>query len=230
MRRASLLLPAAMIAALLQPMGAQAAVPLKPIQPGAIIFTGGAQCTQSFVYRNSIGELFSSTAGHCVGYVGQRTSDETDEEFGTVVWQLDGTHDYALIRIDPSRYADVSPQLRVWGGPTGYTTSDTTTIGDPVLQHGYGLIYGSNEITRPRRGVLQWDSPTGFGIAGLALFGDSGGPALHGPTGKALGFVNGLGSVTSLVNGSTVEYFLVRAAEAGFDDLEIVTAELAPLI
>lgn len=230
MRTARLALTLAVLGALLPHVSAHAAIATKPIQPGAIIYTGGAQCTQSFIYRDSQGALYSSTAGHCVGYVGQRTADETGQEFGTVVWQYDGTHDFALIRIDPSRYGDVSPALRIWGGPTGYTTSDMTTIGDPVLQHGYGLIYGSNDVTRPRRSVLQWDSPTGFGVAGLALFGDSGGPALHMPSGRALGFVNSLGGPTSLVTGSTVEYFLVRLAEVGFDDLEIVTAPLAPLI
>lgn len=228
--RARLIALGALCAALLPGAPAHAAIAEKPIQPGAIIFTDRGQCTMSFIYRDTQGALFASTAGHCVESVGGRASDGNGDAFGTTVWQLDGTHDYALIRIDPERYADVSPQMRVWGGPTGFTTSDMTTVGDVVLQHGYGLIYGSNEVTRSRRGALQWDSPTGFGFAGLALFGDSGGPALHMPTGRALGFVNKLGGPTSLTAGSTVEYFLVRAAEAGFDDLSIVTAPLAPLI
>jgi hypothetical protein len=230
MRRASVAIALVALAALLPPVAAHAAVPNKPIQPGAILFMGGGQCTQNFVYRDSQGALYSSTAGHCVGYVGQRMVDETRQEFGTVIWEVDGTHDFALIRIDPARYADVSPQMRIWGGPTGYTTSDMTTIGDPVLQHGYGMIYGSNDVSRPRRGALQWDTRTGFGFAGAALFGDSGGPALHMPTGRAIGFVNSLGSVVSMVSGSTIEYFLERLAEDGYDDLEIVTAPLAPLI
>lgn len=228
--RARLLLTLVAFAALLPGTAARAAVANAPIQPGAIIFTDTGQCTMNFMYRDGAARLYASTAGHCVGEIGGRSSDENGDGFGTTVFQVDGTHDFALIRIDPARYADVSPQMRIWGGPTGFTTSDMTMVGDVVLQHGYGIGYGSNDVTRPRRGALEWDTYFGFGFAGLASFGDSGGPALHMATGRAIGFVNGLGGPTSLVSGSTIEYFLIRAAEAGFDDLSILTAPLAPLI
>lgn len=228
MRLPRLLTVCCVLAALLPSAPAHASD--MPIQPGAIIFTDVSQCTMNFMYRDSAARLYASTAGHCVGAIGGRSSDQNKDEFGTTVWQVDGTHDFALIRIDPSRYADVSPQMRIWGGPTGYTTSDMTTVGDVVLQHGYGIGYGSNAVTRPRRGALEWDTYFGFGFAGLASFGDSGGPALHLATGRAIGFVNGLGGPTSLVSGSTIEFFLIRLAADGWDDLEIMTAPLAPLV
>lgn len=196
-----------------------------PIQPGAIVYTPRGQCTLNFVFRDARGTRYIGTAGHCVRGVGDRVRDGSRVEFGTVVFSSNGrVHDYALIRIDAARHADVNPALRQWGGPTGVHDDRDAFLGDPVLQHGYGIVYGSNPATRGRAGVL-WDiGQYDYVVEGAALFGDSGGPVLDQKTGRALGIANWINVPPWLMGGATIEGFMERAAGAGF----ALTIETAP--
>lgn len=165
----------------------------KPIQPGAVI-NAPHGCTFNFVFRDANRRLYIGTAGHCVDRVGQVVTDGQDRGVGTVVYRRQDPGDYddfALIRIYSSRYGDVNPAVRHWGGPTGYTTHTQTATGDRVLLSGYGMIFDLTSATRPRPGVLVQDDHADYRTYSPSIFGDSGGPVLHEATGKALGVVSG---------------------------------------
>jgi hypothetical protein len=220
MRRAAVL--ALLLAAL--PVHARAEVADKPIQPGAKIFSPMAQCTMNFIFTDPEGTWYAGTAAHCAG-MGHRVSSEAGE-FGTVVFRKRTTvQDFALIRIDSERHPDVSPQLRYWGGPTGVSTAPDTLIGDRVMIYGYGIGFGDQPETRRRSGPLSNDSFTRWRAWVPVNFGDSGGPVIHGPTGRALGVSTDLGIYpTGFVNGPTIEAVITDAAEAGFQ----LTVLIAP--
>lgn len=191
------------------------------IQPGAQI-TAPAGCTMNFVFHAVADPtvLYIGTAGHCVGGVGDRVSSR-EGPFGTVVFKvLNGHDDFTLIEIDPDRRADVNPAVRRWGGPSGVTTADTTRVGDLTLQYGYGIVYGSTEPTRSRAGVLWNDNDQEYHAEHPAIFGDSGGPVLHG-SGRALGITATIGG--HLMNGPTVERVLNLLAAKGIH-VALVTA------
>lgn len=197
-----------------------------PIQPGAPASSPVGGCTMNFVFHDQNDVKYIAIAAHCID-VGQRATASGIGEFGTAVYErFNGDDDFALIKIDPSRYASVNPAMRNWGGPTGYTSYTETTVGDRLLYHGYGIGVGSNAVTRSRAGALSADNIRAYNSVGLATFGDSGGPVLHAATGKALGLANNIvGGPTSLVNGSTIERLVDKASEeAGL----VLTLETAP--
>lgn len=184
------------------------------IQPGARIVRP-AGCTLNFVFRDAVGRLNIGTAGHCVSGVGDRVATP-EGEFGTVVFRvLRGNDDFALIRIDPSAYGDVNPEMRAWGGPTGFTTANTTGIGDALLQYGYGMVYSTTAPTRGRGGVLYNDNAQSYHAEVPAIFGDSGGPVIHAATGRAMGIVANIGG--HLLNGPTVQRAIELLADANID-------------
>lgn len=116
MRRAAVALLVALGA--LAPV-ARAEVPETPIQPGAVIFSPIGQCTMNFVFGDDDHPdvRYIGTAGHCASR-GQRVSS-SDGEFGTTVFSRRTTvQDFALIKIDPGRYDQVSARMRYWGGPS----------------------------------------------------------------------------------------------------------------
>jgi hypothetical protein len=207
------------------PVARQARAADTPIQPGAQI-TAPAGCTMNFVFRDAEGAQYIGTAGHCVSGTGVRVS-ANNGEFGTVVYRIfaGNNDDFALIEIDPSRYDEVNPSMRRWGGPTGVTTADTTGIGDTTLQYGYGIGYGSTEVTRPRAGALWNDNDREYRAEHPAIFGDSGGPVLHGPTGRALGITANIS--VHLMNGPTIERVLALLAERGIE-VSLVLADFTP--
>jgi hypothetical protein len=197
----------------------------QPIQPGARASSPIGGCTLNFVFHDQHGAKYIAIAAHCID-LGQRASASGVGEFGTAIYRrFQGDDDFALIRIDPAKYYAVNPAMRNWGGPTGYTTYEETTIGDRLLYHGYGTVVGQNGVTRSRVGALSADNVRSYNSIGVATFGDSGGPVLHAATGKALGLANNiLGGPTSLVNGSTIERLVDKAAEEAGLTLTLQTA------
>ncbi|HEX9711336.1 MAG TPA: hypothetical protein VGB52_02150 [Actinomycetota bacterium] len=199
-----------------------------PIQPGAKIFSPVGQCTMNFVFTDPAGTLYIGTAGHCAR-VGDRVSSE-EGSFGTAVYSHRTTvKDFALIRIDTDRYDQVDPAVRAWGGPTGHTTATETTIGDPLLQYGFGIGFGEAAETRQRLGPMSNDSFTRYRAYVPSNFGDSGSPVLHAATGKALGVVVEFAYATGLSEGPTVEAILADLAAEGYA-LAVVTAPWEPFI
>lgn len=221
-KRAPAVIALLVASALHGPTASRAAVPETPIQPGAKIFSPVGQCTMNFVFTDAAGALYVGTAGHCTN-VGDRVSSEAGT-FGTTVYSVRTTvKDFALIRIDPPRYGEVSPAIRYWGGPTGITTATETLVGEPLLQYGYGIGFGQTELSRRRLGPMSHDSFTRYRGYVPSIFGDSGSPVLHGTTGKALGVAVELTVATGLSGGPTIEAIMSDLAGSGFD-LTIRTA------
>lgn len=194
------------------------------IGPGAFI-TAPEGCTLNFVFESKK-RTFVGTAGHCTHRVGQRVHLDGYGAFGRVVFrQEEGQDDVALIRIGRRHEHLVDPSIPLIGiVPTGYTRSGMTAIGDHVSLEGNGMILGDGP-TRERTGLLTRDDATYFTAIVPAIFGDSGGPVVHVPSGRALGVVSGI-AVTippSTLIGTTVERFLSLVREAGFK-VRLVTA------
>lgn len=197
------------------------------IQPGARMVAPHG-CTLNFVFRGAGPERarYIGTAGHCVDSVGQRVR-MAGGDIGTVAFVINqGRDDFALVQIDEELWQHMSPEVRGIGGPTGSTTAPSTSAGDPVALYGQGMIVDSSETTRPRSGVLTVDNAQEWHAALPAIFGDSGGPVLHVPTGQALGVISGVsGDQTRphTVKGTTVERALELLDEVGLP-AELVTA------
>lgn len=192
-----------------------------PIRPGAPI-DRPAGCTLNFVFTDGT-SLFIGTAAHCTDVVGDRVSTPTTGTFGTVVHRrLAGSDDVALIQIDADKHHEVGAALEEFGVPAGHTTASETVMGDAIGLEGNGVVFGAS--ARSRVGVLAEDSGMRFVAELPAIFGDSGAPVVHLPTGKALGIVSGFAPTIppSTVSGTTVERIVELAAFAGMD-LQLVT-------
>lgn len=230
------------------PVPGQAAPAELPIQPGARVRVGNAGCSMNFVFEDA-DHRYVGTAGHCGG-VGTIASDAAGEQIGPVVFSMNAypNLDFALIQIDADRIDDVSPAMRVWGGPTGvahggpFRVEGPTAPGAIVRQHGYGTTFGDRPETRSRSGVLRsmsprnWEAvlPCSGGDSGSGVTLDSGEAvgvldvallapgALH-PTIQAI-----IGKISPTCGGSTIENVLERLAYAGFQGISLVTAPLEP--
>jgi hypothetical protein len=196
-----------------------------PIQPGDYMETGGSACTLNFVYDGTgalAGKTYMGTAAHCVVNVGDDVALEDGTVFGDVALIGDANStapDYAFIEVRPGLVSRVSPALK--GHPTlprgGYTRSTETNTGDQIQQSGYGLGANLTNVTREqRRSVLMFDDAEYGGILGFSIFGDSGGPYVHLPTGKAFGIVSRACIDICQEEGPTVEGLLAKAAARGF--------------
>ena len=208
---------------MIAPGGARAADTL--IQPGAEVFSSVGQCTLNYVFRDG-STLYIGTAGHCSEHVGDVMTDANQARIGTVAFRIQsGDDDFTLIRIDPARYGEVNPSVRSWGGPTGFTVSSETNLGDILLLSGYGVGFSLLDQTRGRPGILADDTPTAFYAELPAIFGDSGGPVIEASTHKALGIVSGIGITIppSTLLGPTVEGTLKTLAAHGWP-VQLVTA------
>ena len=149
------------------------------IRPGQLlIIEGGTLCTSNFVFTNLSGQYFIGTAGHCGEQGDQVTMLYLPGglvDIGTIVLSTgdDGIgNDFALIRIDPALYGDVSPSMAHWGGPTGIYTGGAPA----VVQHsGWGLVVGTGGT--PRAGVGVDFEGDDWRFAGVITPGDSGSAA-----------------------------------------------------
>ena len=213
------------------------------IQPGAPMLrdTGSGTGSLNFVFRDrTTQELYVGTAAHVVRElsVGQRAANDEAGEFGTLVYTREGvfsfsTQDFALIKIDPDRYEDVSAAVRHWGGPSGVAAFDELVPGLPTYQYGQGSFFRTSEPTRLKTGVITAPSADNWGYIGwvsearAGFGGDSGSPILAGPDGRALAitilFASVLYGDPGVQIGPTVDLIMHELRNAGFD-LELVTA------
>ena len=215
------------------PARAPAALPLAHIQPGAPLtdptqFPDGTlpyplhRCTMAFVLADARRALYVITADHCLfrNGLGIKTYDETGRAFGTVVYRHDsGTDDIALIKIDRSRYGDVSPSVRDWGGPTGVATSSTVKQFDQLKFSGFSFILGDIALTRARTGILIKQDAVHYMAETSSSEGDSGAPFIDARTGQAVGIVRDFGLTDNppvTDDGPTMQRILYLLARAGF--------------
>lgn len=228
--RRSILIALAMCT-LAPPANVAAAPRTLPIQPGAQVATPRGTCTLNFVFREANGTTYIGTAGHC-GREGQvaRTL-HPNREIGPIVFSEERPApgiDFALIRIDPARYGEVEPAMRLFGGPVGLTNPRRTEPGDLLAISGYGVGAGSFEATRHRFGSLLGDDENQYLANMAAVPGDSGGPVLHFRTGEALGVISrfNLDVPASTDIGPTVQRILERL-RSDRPTISLVTAPLA---
>ena len=185
-------------------------------------------CTLNFLFEYPDGKLAMGTAGHCAE-VDDTVSNPDVGEFGVVVYSVqdfnDRKLDFALIDIYESHFPESNPQMRRWGGPTGFTTSDQTSMGAVVDVYGYAAGAGASETTRPRQGLLVGDDEMEYRTDIPAWWGDSGGPLVMDGDRAALGVVSRIAAGSgSTLTGSTVEWILECLKTDGFE-VELILAD-----
>ncbi|HUQ40110.1 MAG TPA: trypsin-like serine protease [Acidimicrobiales bacterium] len=223
MRRITLFLAAVATAGLglLAAPGASAAA--LPIQPGMRITVGTAGCTANFVYDGvgvSAGRTFIGTAAHCASAVGDDVKDANGAVFGDVAFigNEDTTaDDFAFIEVRTEDLGRVSTVVKGHSAPKGYTTAEEPVLGDTTTLSGYGTGFEVTGATREGRfGVVTYADSELYSVVGPIIYGDSGGPVVHDPSGKALGIVSRLCIGVCTEEGPTVEGILAKASDAGF--------------
>lgn len=201
-------------------------IPCSGVRPGAALsIKDGYGCTMNFLFKGSDGRTYAGTGGHCIfdgeGVHGERTwkpgqGMETYDAGGnrigeTAYWILDlGKFDFSLIRLD--RDVDFDPQMCHFGGPTGIykgTSNDAATI------NFFGNLSDVGKVLPARNFIAATGFPHRHNVDafGVAVFGDSGGPATLND-GKALGVAVGTGFGFSSLPGQSDftagNVFLVR--------------------
>ena len=181
-------------------VAAPAAGAAETIQPGMELVTELTPCTGSWIFDGAgtaAGRAFITTAAHCTTKVGERVTTADGGPLGRVVLRgekrANGIDDVAFVEIDRSVLPRVSAAMR--GHPTiprsGYATPADTAAGDAIQISGFGLVFGElAEGREGRRGALVAHDRELIEYAGPTVFGDSGGPLAHVPSGRALAIVS----------------------------------------
>jgi hypothetical protein len=170
------------------------------VRPGAVVRSGGAQCTMNFLFRSNR-HRYVGTAGHCIldrdgeqswgrrGPVARRANGTAIGRYAYAV--LGGERDFALIRLRGGVQA--SPRMCQFGGPTGI---DGSTPSDPVVLQHYGQGVGTGQTTPGRLFTAAQGMPDRDEVfaQGTVAFGDSGGPVTRRGSDKAIGLVVSTGA------------------------------------
>lgn len=170
------------------------------VRPGAIVRSGGSQCTMNFLFRSN-GRRYVGTAGHCVldrngeqswgggGPVARRAGGGQIGRFAYAV--LGGERDFALIRLRQG--VNANPRMCQFGGPTG---TDGSTPSDPVVLQHYGQGIGTGQTSPGRLFTAAQGMPDRDEVfaQGTVAFGDSGGPVTRRGSDKAVGLVVSTGA------------------------------------
>lgn len=185
------------------------------IRPGAMTFTGGAQCTANFVFTDGT-HVYLGQAAHCAATQGGTNGCRTGSlPLGTPVTVRGATHpgvlaysswltmrqrgerdpntcdhnDFALVRLNPADHGKVNPTVPHWGGPTGIDT-DGTRVGERVYSYGNSTLRLGLTLLSPQRGYSLGDSASGWNHQVVnvlpGVFGDSGSGVLD-ADGDAIG-------------------------------------------
>ena len=161
----------------------------KPIHPGVMTFTQGAQCTSNFIFRDG-GGTYIGQAAHCSGTGGATETNGCDSgslPIGTQV-EVDGAtqpgtlaynswlamqaagetnadacqyNDFALVRIDPADVGRVDSSVPGFGGPTGVGPS-SAMLGDTVYSYGNSSLRGGITKLSPKQGVVVQGEGNGW--------------------------------------------------------------------
>jgi hypothetical protein len=214
------------------PGAARAAV---PIQPGMLITAGSTQCTAGFVFDGAgaqAGTAYLATAAHCVQQKGQAVLDADGSTIGTVAAlgapgndATDDHRDWALIEVPATALARIDPSLV--GHPDlphgGAADVAHVAVGDAVQFSGWGQPWVTSDLREQRTGTVVTYAEPRYAVRGPIFFGDSGGPVVDIPSGRALGIVSltivvGPGSPGATVyetSGPTPAAIAAQAAAAG---------------
>lgn len=148
-------------------------------------------CTMNFIFRDSSGNPYIGTAGHCVdtgGDVVMQVATRVDPtgltfatlaKIGRVATHVDAGigRDFGLVSIDPGW--DVVPGIAGAAGPTGVFCGDP--LGQPVTHYGHGYVFlvgpgqaKFGEVIPDASLIFKGAWDTGFNWVGYGLPGDSG--------------------------------------------------------
>lgn len=194
------------------------------IQPGDQSVSGGSGCTLNFVYDgvgDDAGRVFMGSAAHCVSALGDSVSSWPYADFGTVALigsEATAPTDWALIEVKPELHRVVRAAVKGHPSyPTGLALAGETEIGDMVQLSGYGTGFGASAPTQERRvGVLGIHEAHQHQIVAPVVWGDSGGPIVHVPSGGALGLHSRLCLAWACTEyGPTIEGVIAQAAAKG---------------
>jgi Trypsin-like peptidase domain len=153
----------------------------KPVHPGVMTFTDGAQCTSNFIFSDA-GGTYIGQAAHCSGTGGATETNGCDSgslPIGTPV-KVDGAsqpgtlaynswitmqqvnennanaceyNDFALVRLNSADVPKVDPSVPFFGGPTGVGPS-SAMLGDTVYSYGNSSLRGGVTQLSPKQGTV----------------------------------------------------------------------------
>jgi hypothetical protein len=208
----------------------------KPIHPGVMTFTEGAQCTSNFIFRDGAG-TYIGQAAHCSGTGAATDTDGCDSgslPIGTPV-EVDGAtrpgtlaynswltmqsvgetnpdacayNDFALVRLDPADVARVESSVPGYGGPTGVGPS-SAMLGDDVYSYGNSSLRGGITKLSPKQGKVVQGEGNGWSRTVYTAT-----PGVPGDSGSA--FLSGSGEAIGVL--STLQILPV-AGSNGVSDL-----------
>jgi hypothetical protein len=188
------------------------------VHPGAIVNSDVGQCTDNFLFLGSDGNRYIGSAGHCIlgtaavggGDAGEKTwapgkgpvaNDSSGKRIGEFAYAiLQDPKDFSLIRLDPS--VPASPQMPVYGGPTGIFTD---TSSNPVLLQYFGEGIVVSDVAPARNAVaIGAPDPDHLYAQGIVVPGDSG-SAIESSDGSAVGVIVTTGVHTGSIGSGGVD-------------------------
>jgi hypothetical protein len=208
----------------------------KPIHPGVMTFTQGAQCTANFIFRDG-GGTYIGQAAHCSGTGAATDTNGCDSgslPLGTQV-EIDGAtrpgtlaynswlamqaagetnpdacqyNDFALVRIDPADAGRVDSSIPGYGGPTAVGPS-SAMLGDTVYSYGNSSLRGGVTKLSPKQGAVVQGEGNGWSRTVYTVT-----PGVPGDSGSA--FLSGSGQAIGVL--STLQILPV-AGSNGVADL-----------
>ncbi|KNB71733.1 S1 family peptidase [Brevibacillus reuszeri] len=196
----------------------RASIKLRPVSGGAQMnYEGSGFCTVGFSAKDSKGNYFLVSSGHCASAVGQKVNQSytTNNNIGTVykkVFDYGGSVDASLVKVDSSL---TTPYILTTSG-SSYDASGYKIIGEQINDwEGMGVCTSLGETDKQMCGwveetnasVLAW----GAYLIGQkkvsipVINGDSGSP-VGAPDSKVTSNLNIYGIVSAGTQGKNVAY------------------------
>lgn len=195
------------------------------IRPG----TWADGCTANFVFEDTQGTRYIGSAGHCF-FQGERVTFSPGSLHGTVVFRMAGGigEDFALIEVDAEDQDAVTPEMCVFGGPSGTNAGDILGRAMATNGHGRGVGFPGDHLLppRPRTGVgLAWGAQS-FTWIGSMMGGDSGNPVTTREPAEAVGtHTHSLPGPDAIAWGTRWDHGMQEAEAALGLDLTLVTTQ-----
>ena len=198
-------------------------------------------CTIAFVFSSPDNStLYLSTAGHCVGAVGQ-DQEVAGRYRATSVYCSPATigepcpvtpftardNDFGLLEVPAGERSLVHPAVLAFGGPTGMASCDDLRVGDRLLVYGNSTFRDDADGFDAREGtfvgfeedykfIIQFpNNPTG-------TLGDSGSPVMT-EDGRALGVLTQLNQPPDMLAGVCLDRVMAWGLEHGMPEVVLKT-------
>ncbi|MFF9063059.1 S1 family peptidase [Streptomyces sp. NPDC014882] len=183
----------------------------KYIQGGDAIYASSWRCSLGFNVRDSAGNYYFLTAGHCTDGAGTWWSNSSHTTtLGTTAGSSFPTNDYGIVR-----YTNTSVTKSGTAGGVDITRAATPTVGTTVYRDGSTTGTHSGRVTALNATVNYGGGDVVYGMIQTnvcAEGGDSGG-SLYGSNGVAYGLTSG-GSGNCTSGGTTFFQPVVEALNA----------------